>query len=114
MNVQVKTVVHRRALFIAANKSDAKLIDDWVCPTSKLRVDMRRRTGEQHNKNSYNGNLDINDNVPPVTPTSWSHPLINNFNNEIVPIHLILIIAGCIVLMFVLIGFISYYRAVRS
>jgi len=107
-----KTTNHRRALIIAANKSDAKLIDDWVCPTSKPRLDIRRRDGEQQRKNSYNYKLD--DDVMPITPTRRRHPLIDSSHSVIVPLHLILIIAGCLILMLILIGFISYYRAVKS
>jgi hypothetical protein len=95
--------------FLSANKTDSKLIEDWVCPNAEPPAELRKRSDAKSRTNGERGHN-------PSTVTS-KNPGFNerrHSSNTAVPVHLILIIIGCLLLLLIIIGFISYYKAIRS
>ena len=96
--------------FFAANKTDAKLIEDWVCPSGAASADTRKRSGSGLDPRTQGGGSG-----PATDKTPGLVMLERKHNSEgSIPIHLILIIIGGLILLLMLVGFVSYYKAIKS
>lgn len=80
------------------------MIEDWTCPTATIHPDTRKRSG---NHNGRSGGYYTK--APEVQPTEPPSAL-----DGTLPVHIILIIIGCLIALLTVIGFISYYKAIRS
>ena len=89
--------------FLLANKTGCKTIEDWVCPTAKLHPDTRKRSDISLNSDPH-GSLKSGENL--------GEP--NHHVVATVPLHLILIIIACILVVLVFVGCVSYYEALRT
>ena len=95
-------------LFISvfsANKTNAKMVEDWICPTATPPAGARRRTDD----------VIQDDDVKQLGNFPTKHPGINIHDrlydtDSAVPVHLVLIIIGCLLLLLIIIGFIAYYK----
>ena len=102
-----------------ANKTHANLVEDWICPTARPphslvkmassgSVDVTGRTGagaeaeatldELYDEEGYGGDL-LKD---------------NSLQHGILPVHLLFIILGALSVLLVVVGFISYRKAMQS
>ena len=102
----------------AANKTHANLIEDWICPTARPphtrvkmassgSVDVTRMTAgaeaeatldELYDEERYSGDL--------LKANSLQHGML--------PVHLLFIILGSLSVLLVVVGFISYRKAMQS
>ena len=76
--------------FLLANKTGCKTIEDWVCPTAKLHPDTRKRSDISLNSDPH-GSLKSGENL-----AEPNHHVVAT-----VPLHLILIIIACILVVLV-------------
>ena len=92
---------------LAANKTGAKVVEDWICPSVTLRSDTRKRSGD---------NADGHGNHGPYGTVEPGLNMLEHRNpaSADIPIHLILIIVGSLLVLLMIVGFISYYKAIRS
>lgn len=83
-------------------------MEDWKCPTAAIQPDTRKRSGNHNNPESgYNGGF--------YTKAPGVEMLERKYNADgTIPVHIILIIIGCLLGLLMIIGFISYYKAIRS
>ena len=89
----------------SANKTDEKLVEDWKCPTPGMQPDSRKRSGTQ--------DLELHDSV--ITPAPGLGLLERMHSAKAsIPVHIILIIIGCLLGLLIFVGFVSYYKAIRS
>ena len=94
---------------VSANKTDSKLVEDWVCPTAEPPYELRKRS----DASSRTNHKDILSSATHKTPLHKMPERRYSSDNN-VPVHLVLIIIGCLLLLLIIIGFVSYYKAIRS
>lgn len=91
--------------FLAANKTSAKVIQDWICPDTSRGKSLKTEAIFHNDDRTNSGKRNNNQNNYYQKP---SHTI------DSIPVHLILIIIGSLILLLTIIGFISYYRAIKS
>ena len=102
--------------FVCSKQTDSKLIEDWRCPTLEPLFPSKNKNSEvraSQKKSAENGKNGGNNKPKPssniVHRADGPHD-----SNGAIPVHIILIIIGCLILMLILVGFVSYYKAIRS
>ncbi|KAK2148614.1 hypothetical protein LSH36_489g02017 [Paralvinella palmiformis] len=99
-----------------ANKTHAKVLEDWICPTARPPTGARRRSETARDVNLNDNNI-INDNKnnkqAKGNPTTKKEDR-NLLTEGTIPLHLILIIIACLFVLLMGVGFVSYYRAMHS
>ena len=86
------------------------MIEDWTCPTAIIHPDTRKRSGI-HDGMMGSGNVPggLDAMAPGVEMQGRKLE-----GNGAFPVHLILIVIGCLLLLLIVVGFMSYYKAIRS
>ena len=84
-----------------------------MCPSSASQADTRKRSGSGLDPRTHgsgkSGSASGTDKTPGVVMLERKH----NGSGSI-PIHLILIIIGALILLLMIVGFVSYYKAIKS
>lgn len=110
----------------AADKPNAKIIEDWICPTAKIAFSTRRVHDSQRTRSEQGGNdvmhtgkksmKGVNRHSPSSSlSSSSSSSLSNDYNGDnVMQIKYIFLIVGCLSLMLLAVGVISYFFAALS
>ena len=116
-NRSEKIPVHLLLSSFAANKTDSKLIEDWQCPTLDPLIPNKDKNSlrASQKKSAENGKSGDSNQLKPSSKNihkKQGPPPANS--NGAIPVHIILIIIGGLILMLIIVGFVSYYKAIRS
>jgi len=111
------------SVHVTANKTHANLIEDWICPTT------RHPRGLVKHASSGSANiadkmaadsgvaLPVPDDFDPDDDGVYGGTLVegnSSLRHGILPVHLLFMILGSLLVLLVLIGFISYRKAMQS
>ncbi|ELT88399.1 hypothetical protein CAPTEDRAFT_222159 [Capitella teleta] len=99
---------HYSVTAVLANKTNSKVIQDWICPNARPPQDEHHGAERKTEPVLNNRNHKKSNN----RKTLRSRP--SSVDDAVLPVHLILIIIGSLLLLFCVIGFISYYHAMKS
>lgn len=117
-------------LFSPANKTNAKLVESWSCPSSDSSVGSLMRSDSAELKNNWESDLTNRDSINRASSSSSSPSLTRNvfassggleFHSElphsqegVPPMRLMLIVLSCLVLTMIITGTVSYFKAIQS
>ena len=109
---------------ITADKTGAKVIEDWICPSAKIAFSPRRVEGvSDHVVRDQSPSADVGgDDVGGGVDELANQRVVKKTSQKLLspnavgtlPVHYILLTVGSLVFLLVAIGVVSYFVAVRS
>ena len=89
-------------------------MEDWICPTAVLHSDTRKRNSQNQADGVYGDQGQTYGSPSTHRPGVSKLERKHNASGGAIPIHLILIIVGSLLALLIVVGFVSYYKAIKS